>query len=295
MAATLSRTPPHDPEPGTVLTGRHRISPQDAEAFRALCAAAAGTPLTAAVPDTVMPAQLAALALRECARLLGPGPASGDRVSLHGAQRLRVRRAAAAGRPLVSHAEVRSVRQAGAGTATEVAVTLTTAADDAVVAESVSLLMHSPPSAVRPTPAAAAAPVAVPPAAQKDARCSVYTVTRELVRRYAHLSGDHNPLHLSPEAAQAGGFEDLIAHGMLTFALVAHHLATAVGEAEYAELRLRFSRPLAVPADGATLTVRDLPAPDGALTVTAVDYAGLPVAGGRAALHAPRPDQGRTP
>jgi acyl dehydratase len=107
-------------------------------------------------------------------------------------------------------------------------------------------------------------------------------VTRELVRRYAELSGDHNPIHLSPDAARAAGFDDLIAHGMLTFALVAHHLAGTVGEMAPTELQLRFSRPLTVPAEGATLTVRDLPAAGGALAVTAVDGAGLPVAGGRA-------------
>ncbi|BBC32268.1 hypothetical protein SGFS_035620 [Streptomyces graminofaciens] len=291
MAPTLSRAQSHDVAAAAVLTGRHLVTAQDAEAFRALCAVASAVPLTGAVPGTVAPAQLAAVALRMCERLLEPEHAPGDRVALHGTQRLRVECAAAVGEPLVSRAEVRSVRPLGAGTATEVAVVFTTD-DDTPVAESVSLLVHSPRSAAVPAPAAARP--AVPPAAPVGARCSSYTVTRELVRRYAELSGDHNPIHLSPEAARAGGFGDLIAHGMLTFALVAHHLAAAVGEAACADLQLRFSRPLTVPAEGAALTVRDLPAAGGALAVTAVDGAGLPVAGGRAVLRAPRPDQGRS-
>ncbi|MFD7768180.1 MaoC family dehydratase [Streptomyces sp. NPDC059787] len=354
MAPTLSPAPSHGVAAGTVLTGRHLVTARDAEAFRALCAVASAVPLTGAVPGTVAPAQLAAVALRMCERLLETGPSPGGLVAVHGTQRLRVERAAAVGEPLVSRAEVRSVRPLGAGTATEVAVTL--AADDgSAVAESVSLLVHSPgpvagpaPAVTRPAatplvpqaspptarqavpPAAASVvppvvpPVArqavppaaasvvppvvpsvarqaippaaasvVPPAAPEGARCSSYTVTRELVRRYAELSGDHNPIHLSPEAARAGGFDDLIAHGMLTFALVAHHLAGAVGEAAGTELQLRFSRPLTVPAEGATLTVRDLPAAGGALAVTAVDGAGLPVAGGRAAPCAHRQERGR--
>nr|QTW52591.1 acyl dehydratase [Streptomyces verdensis] len=290
MAPTLSPAPSHGVAAGTVLTGRHLVTARDAEAFRALCAVASAVPLTGAVPGTVAPAQLAAVALRMCERLLETGPAPGGLVAVHGTQRLRVERAAAVGEPLVSRAEVRSVRPLGAGTATEVAVALT-AGDGSAVAESVSLLVHSPGPAARPAPAAARP--AAPSAAPEGARCSSYTVTRELVRRYAELSGDHNPIHLSPEAARAGGFDDLIAHGMLTFALVAHHLAGAVGEAARTELQLRFSRPLTVPAEGATLTVRDLPAAGGALAVTAVDGAGLPVAGGRAAPCAHRQERGR--
>ncbi|MFB7655063.1 MULTISPECIES: MaoC family dehydratase [unclassified Streptomyces] len=276
MAPTFSPTPSHGVAAGTVLTGHHLVTAQDDEAFRALCAIASAVPLTGAVPGTVAPAQLAAVALRMSERLLEPGPAARGRVALHGTQRLRVERAAAVGEPLLSRAEIRSVRPLGAGTATEVAVALT-AGDGSPVAQSVSLLVHSPGPAARPAPAPAR------PAAPKDARRSSYTVTRELVRRYAELSGDHNPIHLSPEAARAGGFDDLIAHGMLTFALMAHHLAGAVGEADRAELQVRFSWPLTVPAEGATLTVHDLPAAGGALAVTAVDGAGLPVAGGRAA------------
>lgn len=36
---------------------------------------------------------------------------------------------------------------------------------------------------------------------------------------FAAASGDHNPLHLDPEAARRAGFERPVVHGMLTMAL----------------------------------------------------------------------------
>lgn len=291
MSPAVSPTRSHDIAVGTALSGRHLVTVQDAEAFHALCAVAAAVPLTGTVPGSVPPAQLASVALRVCEQLLAPWSARGDRVAVHGTQRLRTERAVGVGEPLVFRAVVRSVRPLGAGTATEVSVVFSTE-DDSPVAESVSLLVHSAGPAAGKAPAAARP--AASAAAPQGAHSSSYTVTRELVRRYADLSGDHNPIHLSPRAARAGGFEDLIAHGMLTFALVAHHVAAVGREAARSELQLRFSRPLAVPAEGAVLTVRGLPAADGSLAVTAVDGAGLPVAGGRAAPHAPRPDRGGT-
>ncbi|MFI1890529.1 MaoC/PaaZ C-terminal domain-containing protein [Streptomyces jumonjinensis] len=287
MTPTVSPARSHDIAVGTALTGHHLVTVQDTEAFHALCAVASVVPLTGTAPGSVPPAQLASVALRMCEQLLAPWTARGDLVAVHGTQRLRMERAVGVGEPLVSRAVVRSVRPLGAGTATEVSVVFTTD-DDSPVAESVSLLVHSARPAAGQAPTAARP--AMPPTAPEGAQCSSYTVTRELVRRYAEISGDHNPIHLSPQAARAGGFEDLIAHGMLTFALVAHHVAAAVGETACSDLLLRFSRPLTVPAEGAALTVRGLPAADGSHAVTAVDGAGLLVAGGRAALRTPRPE-----
>ncbi len=40
-------------------------------------------------------------------------------------------------------------------------------------------------------------------------------VTPELVDSFARLTGDVNPLHLSPEFARKKGFQDRLAHGLL--------------------------------------------------------------------------------
>lgn len=68
---------------------------------------------------------------------------------------------------------------------------------------------------------------------------------------YAQASGDHNPIHLSADAADAAGLPDVIAHGMLTMALTGA-LATAwAGDpAAVVEHSARFTGLVPVPADG---------------------------------------------
>lgn len=44
-------------------------------------------------------------------------------------------------------------------------------------------------------------------------------ITPEQIREYANASGDHNPIHLNQETAQAQGLSDIIAHGMLLLGL----------------------------------------------------------------------------
>lgn len=68
---------------------------------------------------------------------------------------------------------------------------------------------------------------------------------------YAQASGDHNPIHLSADAAAAAGLPDVVAHGMLTMALTGA-LATAwAGDpAAVVEHGARFTGLVPVPADG---------------------------------------------
>lgn len=44
-------------------------------------------------------------------------------------------------------------------------------------------------------------------------------LTADDVRQFAGLSGDHNPIHLDPAAAEAAGFRAPVAHGVLGIAL----------------------------------------------------------------------------
>jgi hypothetical protein len=46
----------------------------------------------------------------------------------------------------------------------------------------------------------------------------VWSLPGDLGRRYAAVSGDHNPIHLYPLTAKALGFKRQIAHGMWTMA-----------------------------------------------------------------------------
>lgn len=45
-------------------------------------------------------------------------------------------------------------------------------------------------------------------------------VTQTQINAYAEVSGDHNPIHIDPEAARAVGLEGTIAHGMLSMAFL---------------------------------------------------------------------------
>ena len=86
------------------------------------------------------------------------------------------------------------------------------------------------------------------------------TLTRETIRAYADASGDHNPIHIDPEAAKAAGFPDVIAHGMLLLVYITDFLDAAFNAAlrQDGALKLRFRAP-AHPGDHLTIsgTIRD--------------------------------------
>ena len=67
-------------------------------------------------------------------------------------------------------------------------------------------------------------------------------ITQERLNAYCAASGDHNPLHWDAEFAAATQFGGVIAHGMLTLALVSRMMAAAYGRAwlESGALRTRF-------------------------------------------------------
>lgn len=67
-------------------------------------------------------------------------------------------------------------------------------------------------------------------------------ITQERLNAYCAASGDHNPLHWDAEFAAGTQFGSIIAHGMLTLALVSRMMAAAYGQAwlESGSLRTRF-------------------------------------------------------
>ncbi len=67
-------------------------------------------------------------------------------------------------------------------------------------------------------------------------------ITRERLLAYCAASGDHNPLHWDAEFASTTQFGGIIAHGMLTLALVSRMMAAAYGEdwLQSGNLRTRF-------------------------------------------------------
>ena len=77
----------------------------------------------------------------------------------------------------------------------------------------------------------------------------VFEIDRELLVAYANASGDHNPIHQNEEFALSVGLPNVIAHGMLTMALVGKYVTDwAGGSASVKEFGARFVKPVIVPA-----------------------------------------------
>jgi acyl dehydratase len=77
----------------------------------------------------------------------------------------------------------------------------------------------------------------------------IFTVNRALLKAYADASGDHNPIHQNEEFAISVGLPNVIAHGMLTMALVGKFVTDWAGGAEkVTHYGARFVKPVIVPS-----------------------------------------------
>ena len=76
------------------------------------------------------------------------------------------------------------------------------------------------------------------------------TASAAIASNQAHiyrLSGDYNPLHIDPDSAKFGGFDEPILHGLCTFGNCGHLLlgALADGDAKrFKKIKVRFSSPV---------------------------------------------------
>ena len=76
----------------------------------------------------------------------------------------------------------------------------------------------------------------------------VFYLDRALLKQYADASGDQNPIHQNEEFALSVGLPNVIAHGMLTMALVGKYVSDfARGSANVLEYSARFIKPVIVP------------------------------------------------
>jgi acyl dehydratase len=112
----------------------------------------------------------------------------------------------------------------------------------------------------------------------------VFYLDRDLLKRYADASGDQNPIHQNEEFAVSVGLPNVIAHGMLTMALVGKYLSDfAGGSAKVVEFGARFTKPVIVPADekvDLTVTATVAEIADGKISLTlSATSAGVKVLG----------------
>jgi 3-hydroxybutyryl-CoA dehydratase len=116
-----------------------------------------------------------------------------------------------------------------------------------------------------------------------DLRGSPVTVTADMIRQYADITNDHNPIHLDPVFAASTPMGGVIAHGTMSLALIWQMLRAAFGPARSsrADLSIRFTRPVRV---GARLTASATPMADGSYRVQVADQDGLTVIEGSVRL-----------
>lgn len=112
----------------------------------------------------------------------------------------------------------------------------------------------------------------------------VFTINRVLLKRYADASGDQNPIHQDEAFAKSVGLPDVIAHGMLSMALVGKYISDlAGGAANVIEFGVRFTKPVVVPAGidvdlTVSATVTEVAGDQATLAITA-SSAGVKVLG----------------
>ncbi|MDB5575539.1 MAG: Monoamine oxidase regulatory protein [Bradyrhizobium sp.] len=73
-----------------------------------------------------------------------------------------------------------------------------------------------------------------------------HLIDQAVITRYAHVSGDMNPLHLDLEFAKTTKFGRTIAHGMMTLAFVSEAMREWAGDAweSNGHLRVTFVAPV---------------------------------------------------
>ncbi|RII22243.1 bifunctional enoyl-CoA hydratase/phosphate acetyltransferase [Streptomyces sp. YIM 130001] len=83
-----------------------------------------------------------------------------------------------------------------------------------------------------------------------------FSVTRDVLVRYAGASGDFNPIHWNEKFAREVGLPDVIAHGMFTMAEAIRVVTDWVGDpGAVVEYGVRFTKPVVVPNDGEGTTI----------------------------------------
>jgi acyl dehydratase len=81
----------------------------------------------------------------------------------------------------------------------------------------------------------------------------VWRLPADLGRRYAAVSGDHNPIHTSTPAAKAFGFPRTIAHGMYTAA----RALAEIGAGDAFTWAAEFFAPVTLPATASVRVAQD--------------------------------------
>ncbi|MFI9642515.1 MaoC/PaaZ C-terminal domain-containing protein [Micromonospora sp. NPDC051925] len=244
----------------TVPTGTDRVVAADVDGYRRAVRTPMSTPAT--VGDLASPLYPFVLSHelfeRTVAALGAGGAAEGTPVSpVHLSQDVLVSRLVRPGEKVTVSLDVRGARAEARGVRLALRAVVTGEADDLVaeLATAVLLAGASRPEAFGEMPAQPA--VATPPG-PVDETTVEHRLTVATIADYARASGDLNPIHLEPAAAQAAGFPGVIAHGMSVLALVSEEVVERYADGDPARVRglgCRFSSPV-LPDEPLRITLR---------------------------------------
>ncbi len=99
---------------------------------------------------------------------------------------------------------------------------------------------------------------------------AILRITPAQIRRYASVSGDHNPIHTNLIGAKLFGFPTVIAHGMFSAAAVLANIEAQIPDA--ARYSVKFGKPVVLPASAGLYVERDAGGWDIALRNMAKGY-----------------------
>jgi len=187
--------------PDQVLVQRdHCIDPANLAAYQRLC----GFDVSSAVPATYLHGQAFPLAVALMAGPSFPLPLLG---LVHVHNTMTLRRAVDLAEPLTVSVHAAELRDHAAGRQFDMHAEIS--AGDDIVWAGVSTYLHRTPS-----PASAPGEHSRPTASPVSSPTAIWDLPADAGRRYAAITGDRNPIHLSRLAAKAFGFPRAIAHGM---------------------------------------------------------------------------------
>jgi acyl dehydratase len=177
---------------------------------------------------------------------------------LHGEQEYTYTRPLYAGETLTVRHKVAAIRQSGRGGMA--ILTMEQICDDekdrVATGRAVVLVRDDAPDASSLS-SASGSPKSRPAEPQGEAIPALTkVVTQPQIDAYAEVSGDHNPIHVNPEAARAVGLDGTIAHGMLSMAFLGQALTDWITTSNsrgawVARLRVRFQA-MVKPGDALT-------------------------------------------
>lgn len=235
-----------DPPRPLVITRRGvRLDPEKVSRYRDLCGYEPGTSVPSAAGEVLFHDLLTRLALAPAF----PFPPLG---LVHLRQVLFLRSPLPAGEPLDLTCALAEMRLTNQGY--ECDCTMTVRRGGEIPWEGrATLLSRSPRTRSRPRSQRRRHPDRTGPEG------IVVHVPADLGRRYAALSGDHNPIHLWPLTARAFGFPRPIAHGMWTLSRALAEVERCGLLPEKHRVEATFRRPLFLPGNAVLVTEEPTP------------------------------------